>query len=76
MLFISWFASGLLAGLTWSISLITAESCLEKPYPILLYEPLITFWYNPSISYALKGGFKVAISYITHPRLHISDLES
>ena len=48
----------------------------EKCPGIFGYCPLMTFLYSPSIFSALNGGFKVAISYKTHPNDHISDLES
>lgn len=39
---------------------------------ILGYYPFSTFLYNPSISLALKGGYRVAISYKTQPKLQTS----
>jgi hypothetical protein len=39
---------------------------------ILSKIPLYTFLYSPSISLALKGGFKDANSYKIHPNDHIS----
>ena len=40
------------------------------------HSPFYTRLYKPSISYALNGGFKVAISNATHPNDHISDFVS
>lgn len=36
----------------------------------------MTFLYREAISSALKGGFKVVISYNTQPKDQISDFES
>lgn len=58
----SYSAFGLFAGFTCNIILSAAESYFEYPSPILVYEPLITFLYSPSISSDLKGGLRVAIS--------------
>ena len=55
------FALGRLTGLTCNIDLMTDDSAYEYYGPILEYCPLITFLYNPSISYALNGGFSVHI---------------
>ena len=49
---------------------------LDKSYEytpgILGNLPARTFLNKPSIVSDLKGGFKATVSYITHPKLHIS----
>ena len=54
------------------MDLIILDRLLEYLDGIESYYPLMTFLYNPFISYALNGGLNVTISYITHPNDHIS----
>jgi hypothetical protein len=63
---------GLSYGDTYIIDLTKFERSVEKTFGILGYIPLNTFLYSPYISSALKGGFKVILSYKTQPRDHIS----
>ena len=74
--FKSLFVLGLFAGFCCNINLMTPASYDEYVFGIGGYWPVKTAFPNPSISYALNGGYKVVISYIIHPNDQISDFSS
>lgn len=69
-------AEGLFLGFCWSMSLMMWANSLEYLLPIGGYTPRVTALNSPYISSALKGGYKVVISYMTQPSDQMSDLES
>ena len=70
------YADGLCFGFNWSKFFITFESYFEYVGFIGSYFPAVTASNSPSISSALNGGCRVAISYRTQPKDQMSDFVS